>query len=171
MVFWRIIGVCSIFVALTACAGQEAVPQIPPGAATNINAVDAAQSQAFVVPTPVSATAGTVSGQLLKLEDNSATRPFSGMPLFLGKIITSDQGVDGLVELRKNIAPKTVTDAQGNFAFTDVEPGKYGLMMDTPQGAILLNKPSVGTNFIIEVKGGEINNVGELPYDIGLEPQ
>lgn len=163
--FHRAFAVALLLWVLTGCTQQAATPSIFSDANTN---EAQQQTQSFAVPTPASAQVGTVTGQLLLIKDGTNV-PFEGIPLYLGSVITSDQGVEGMVKLAKSTAPKVLTDAQGNFAFTDVSPGKYGLMLDTPRGAVLLNQPPAGTNMVVEVQGGDTISLGELPYDIELD--
>lgn len=162
---YRILSVCLLLLTLSACTGQEAAPQV---ASPSTDSVPTPKS-AFVVPTPASTDVGTVTGILLKVQQDGGTKPFAGLPVYLGSILKSEQGKEGLVELDKAKAPHATVDAQGNFVFTDVKPGRYGLMIDTPRGAVLLNDPSNGGNFIVQVDGGKVQNLGELKYDIPLD--
>jgi hypothetical protein len=42
-------------------------------------------------------------------------------------------------------------------------------MLDTPRGAILLNKPVTGEDMIADVVGGKTFDFGELHYDLDIE--
>lgn len=169
MSFWRTLSVCVVIFSLSACVGQEAAPQISSTATVTSLPTSVGQSQAFVVPTPASGDVGIVAGKLLKVLEGGGTKPFANLPLYLGTVLKSEQGVEGLVELTKSKAPSTKADAEGNFAFTDVKPGRYGLMIDTPRGAVLLNQPSDGKSMIIEIVGGQTDDLGEMKYDIPLD--
>jgi hypothetical protein len=119
---------------------------------------------AFLVPTPSTGEVGVVTGQLLRLEDGE-TEGMDDAVLYLGGIIQADEGLE-LVELDKQVAPMAETDALGNFVFTDVPPERYGLMYDTPRGTLLLKNPETSQDMIIEVTGGEVISLGELPYEL-----
>ncbi|NJN15797.1 MAG: hypothetical protein HC822_05665 [Oscillochloris sp.] len=67
-----------------------------------------------------------------------------------------------MVGVDRTTAPTAVTNSRGEFAFVDVEPGRYGLMLDTIQAILLLNDPADGGNFLVEVSGGEIEDIGEI---------
>lgn len=162
---WRILSICLLLLALSACAGQEATPQV---SSLNTNYAST-QKQAFVVPTPPSNEVGTVAGKLLKVQKDGETKPFTGLPVYLASIYKTDKGIEGLVGLDKTKAPHAIVDAQGNFVFTNVQPGRYGFMADTPRGVILLNNPSNGGDFIIVADGGKVKDLGELKYDIPLD--
>lgn len=154
------IGVFVLALLLTSCAGQAAPPN-------TTNATNAAPAAA--VPTPSSDQVGTVTGKLLNSNNQSAAKPMAKAPIYLGTILKSQTGTEGLVQLVKESAPKAVVDAQGNFVFTNVPPGRYGLMLDTPRGAILLNKPVTGESMVADVKGGQTFDFGELQYSIDID--
>lgn len=135
------------------------------------NAAQPASSPAappLTVPKPASAQVGTVSGRIINTKDGA--KPLGNAPLYLGSVVKATDGTNAVVSLDKNAAPRADTDTEGRFVFTDVPAGTYGLMLDTPQGAILLNKPVTNEDMVLEVIGGEILDVGELSYllDVGL---
>lgn len=115
-----------------------------------------------------SADMGTVTG---RLSMTMGTEPanLGQLPVYLGKILKSSLGKDSLVELDKDVAPKAEPDGQGNFTFVNVPPGRYGLMLDTPRGPVLLNDQATGGDFIIEVQAGQTNDLGDLTYNIGSD--
>lgn len=85
------------------------------------------------------------------------------MHIYLAELIKTKEGMQ-LASLSKDTAPTATLDTQGTFAFADVPPGRYGLMLDTPQGVVLLNQPDSGTDLIVEVQGGKVTNLGDLKY-------
>ena len=119
---------------------------------------------AFTAPTPASEQVGTVTGQLTGMSDGEPAPVI--LPLYLGSVLVSEEGIEGLVEMDRSTSPKAQPDGFGNFAFPDVEPGRYGLMVDTPNGAILLKNPNNGDSMVIEVQGGEMVELGELRHNI-----
>lgn len=123
---------------------------------------------ALTVPAPSSNQVGVVTGKILRLPPGATegAAPFLA-DLYLGKVIASTAGEEGMVELEQGSAPRALLDAQGVFVFTDVPVGRYGLMLNTPQGAVLLNKPPTGSAMVIEITGGNTVDLGELSYDLG----
>jgi hypothetical protein len=120
----------------------------------------------LTVPAPASDQVGVVTGKIFRRDTGSTeNKPFAA-ELFLGKVLSSTQGEEGLVELDTNTSPKAQLDAQGVFVFTDVPPGKYGLFLNTPQGALLLNQPADGSAMVVEVTGGQTVDMGELSYEL-----
>lgn len=156
------IGVFALALLLAGCAGQAA-----PSNTTNATS----GAPAAAAPTPSSDKVGTVTGKLLNSNKQSTAKPMAEAPLYLGTILKSQAGAEGLVQLVRENAPKTTVDAQGNFVFTNVPPGRYGLMLDTPRGAILLNKPVTGENMVADVSGGQVFDFGELTYNIDVQFQ
>lgn len=120
----------------------------------------------LTVPVPSSDQVGVVTGKLLRLEQGSSEGSPFPADLYLGKVLSSSQGEAGLVELDQSTAPKALIDGQGTFVFNDVPTGNYGLMLNTPRGAVLLNKPSDASAMVVEVKGGQVTDLGELKYDL-----
>jgi hypothetical protein len=141
-----------------------AAPESYPAPESDTSSNDTAAIEPFVVPTPSSAQLGNVTGSLLRIIEGE-TEPIAEATLYLGNVVRSEQGIEGLVELNRGVNPQTETTPQGEFVFTEVEPGRYGLMFDTAtSGALLLNQPDTGSNLIVEVAGGEVVDLGRLEY-------
>lgn len=129
-----------------------------------------ATSAPATIPTPVSKEKGVVTGVLLSTASGEK-KPIANAPLYLGDVLKANTGMEAMVKIDRNVSPKADVDAQGNFVFTDVPAGRYGLMLDTPRGTLLLNNPDPNAkskNMIIEVKGGDTVNLGNLEYDLDL---
>lgn len=128
--------------------------------------VDQGTPEPFVVPTPSSAAVGNVTGRILQLTDG-VEQPFTGGVMYLGTLVKTDEGIEGLARLDRGTDPQSTVDAQGNFVFTDVAPNRYGLWLVMPVGnPLLLKHPETGADMIIEVTGGEVTELGELGYEI-----
>lgn len=117
----------------------------------------------LVVPQPASGQVGVVHGTLLRINTDSSQSPIVGGLLYLGVILDID-GQPGLVELDKTKAPFTMSNGRGEFAFSDVPPGRYGLMFAHPKGDVLLKNPSTGADMIIEVAGGQTVDLGPMAH-------
>lgn len=128
----------------------------------------AVSTEPLVVPEPSSNDVGVVTGTILRVTADGQQEPFTNGIIYLGPILADDTGTEVMVAVDKNTAPQSGFNIFGEFAFVDVPPGRYGLMLDVLQGTILLNDPS-GANdgdLIIEVVGGETIDVGELAYPL-----
>jgi hypothetical protein len=57
-------------------------------------------------------------------------------------------------------------NANGEFAFVDVAPGRYGVMLDTVQGPQLLTDPVTGVSMVVEAVAGQVVDIGEKTFVI-----
>jgi hypothetical protein len=151
-----------LLVVLTGCAGETPTSTPAPAATASVAATPT--RQAAVVVTPATDQVGTVTGTLIRLQPNAGATPFTDADIYLGNILKSTEGQEGLVAVDKATSPKAVIDAQGRFVFSNIAPGRYGLMLDTPLGIILLHQPETGGDLIVEVAGGKVLDLGELKY-------
>lgn len=149
-----------LFIVILSACSLTAAPASTPTSSTNSNA---ANVSAQAVP---SAGKGNVAGRLFQIKPKGDTVPLASVTVYLGTIKVSSAGKEMAVTLDRIQAPKAVTNAQGNFVFTDITPGRYGLMVDTPTGAALLNNPDTGSDLIVEVVAGQTMALGELKYTL-----
>jgi hypothetical protein len=91
-------------------------------------------------------------------------QPLEWALLYLGEVIEGQDGAPVMAALDKQTAPHTQPDSTGRFAFADVPPGRYALIVDLITSSVVLRQPSDGSDMLIEVVGGEITDLGELIY-------
>lgn len=84
--------------------------------------------------------------------------------LFLAKSVpTSEPGIN-LLELDEATTPRALIERDsGQFIFTDIEPGEYGLIVWEPMNSFPVNDPDTQQTLFFEVKAGEIVDLGVLP--------
>lgn len=140
-------------------------PLATPAGTTFISPVSALGGS---LPTPATKDKGTVGGILIRDVPGQPLQPYAEVTLYLASLIVNSTGTPGLAGLDKAIAPKAITDSTGAFAFTDVPPGTYALILDTPLSSFVLHQPGTGEAMLIEVKGGEVKDLGELHYDLAV---
>lgn len=104
-----------------------------------------------------------VVGTLL-VGENGASRPVTGVPLYLGTIITTSDGQPLLVSLDKSTAPKAISDDEGHFIFGQVPAGKYAIILDVVIQTVVLRDPVKDSDLIIDAKPGMEIDLGELTY-------
>jgi hypothetical protein len=104
---------------------------------------------------------GVVTGFL---QGGDPPQPRERAILYLGKVITSDDGQPVMAGVNKQTAPKTVTDEKGQFLFTKVPPGRYALVLDLITSTVVLRHPTGGGDLLIEVEEREVTDLGELIY-------
>jgi hypothetical protein len=108
-----------------------------------------------VVPTSWPPTPSLGTGVVIgKLSSSSQTNfPYTAQDLYMGRLIPATQpNMEPAVAFTYGEDPATtVHNSDGTFAFTDVVPGTYALLIWTP-----------GTSFVVEApKGGLIKVVVE----------
>ncbi len=124
---------------------------------------EAPTAQPLVSPTALpepKSDSGHVTGTLLQNGE-----PARNAILYLAEVIEDDQGQERVASYDRVNSPKSVTDSQGNFAFTDIPPGKYGLVLDVVVSSYLLLDPETGEQFLFTVKGGEVTALGEMDHE------
>ena len=105
---------------------------------------------------PASKTVGTVKGKLIHTTEKTNLFPSA----YLGSIKNDTKGNPTIASLDKNNDPKAVVDANGNFAFLNVKPGKYILMVDVIHSIVSLSVN--GKEQVLEVVGGKVLDVGDV---------
>lgn len=117
------------------------------------------------LPTPSSSDIGVVGGVLLRDIDSTDSTPSAETTLQLARVIRSEDGTPLVATAGDKSSPTTVTDQSGSFAFTDVPPNTYGLVLVSPVGSFML-KDETGDNLLIDVESGEVLDLGEVHTDV-----
>jgi hypothetical protein len=136
--------------------------------------VSLTRQESFVSPLPTPSPVGTpgpdtgiVVGALQQTGSGSS---LEGRPVYLASIIqgTGQTGFE-VARMEPTTDPRATVSADGSFAFTDVQPGKYALFTVTPRGeSILLINMDIGIDIIVEVEGSEITDLGVIPVSISF---
>jgi hypothetical protein len=115
--------------------------------------------QAPTAPAPTERQ-GVVTGTLTRDIRGTPLQPIAGSTLHLAEILRDTTGkLAGLASLDEETAPTTVTDAEGRFAFTEVEPGLYILIVKTPISLVPVR--SAGEEDVAaEVSAGKVTELG-----------
>ena len=90
--------------------------------------------------------------------------------LFLADVLVDEKtGIEISAALDRSIAPKTITDENGEFTFSNVRPGRYGLILIVGTEIYLLLYPDSELGVLLTVEFGEID-LGILDYsDLPLD--
>jgi hypothetical protein len=140
-------------------AGDDTLVSPLPSPAVVVPTID--PTQLFQVPTPSSEESGVITGYLLGGEK---IEPLSWVVLYLGEVIELDDGTPLLTAFSQTTAPSSGVDPEGRFVFIDVPAGMYGLVVDRITSTAALRNPETGDSLLIEVKGGDVIDLGELVY-------
>lgn len=116
------------------------------------------------LPSP-SPSKGIIIGRFV---DYNSREPAAEMIVYLGTLSPLKGGdTDSyIVVMLPSSSPKTATDRNGYFAFLDVEPGTYAMVMWTPGSSWVVTDPQTDLSILVTVKAGAITDLGELA--IGL---
>ena len=116
-----------------------------------------------VIPTSNPALGqGIIVGTINWSTANGPT-PAIAATLYLGPILYDSNGKPRLASLDVNKHPKTQTNDFGQFIFTDVEPGEYGIFYSLEGlGEVLLEEPETKINIVVEVKADEFIDYGNM---------
>lgn len=103
---------------------------------------------------------GAVTGRMI----NAATgQRMIAITVYLGDVASMGEGKGNVVTIKEKGSPRTLTDADGYFAFTDIEPGTYALVLWTPLNSIVVeDRDSPGEYFLVTVENSRITDLGEV---------
>ena len=103
---------------------------------------------------------GAVTGRMI----NVATgQRMIAMTVYLGDVASMGESEGNVVTIKENASPHTLTDADGYFALTDIEPGTYALVLWTPLNSIVVEDPdNAGKYFLVTVESAKITDLGEV---------
>jgi hypothetical protein len=160
IVFRRFVcGLALTGALLAACGSVSSVPATP-SASTTLPA-DATLS----LPSPADSRMAVIGGVLLRLQPDGNLAPISDITLYLAPVVYTSDHREWLVGLDEAADPKTSTNQTGVFVFSNIAPGKYGLVLKTPVGGFLLKKRD-GEDLLIEAVAGQSLNLGEVITDL-----
>jgi hypothetical protein len=112
------------------------------------------------VPTPAEDTA-VVHGQLY---DSATDEPlYNGVTVYLAEVIPTDNPDMDAVSLDRATDPNIVPDREGGFAFADVAPGRYSLVVQGPLNQYVARyADGEQDDVIVTVEAGEAVDLGKL---------
>lgn len=120
------------------------------------------------VPTPIPSPLpdkGAITGQFV---DYVSGEPAVEMVIYLGELspLSTGDSESHVVTMLPSSSPSTTTDKQGHFAFLDVEPGIYAMVMWTPMNSWVVSDPETKLDILVTVEAGMITDMGEIVTDL-----
>jgi hypothetical protein len=106
------------------------------------------------------ATTGAVIGVV-----TVQSRPVADMIVALAPVIQPEAGPPRATGYDPVNSPQTRSDSTGYFAVNEVEPGLYGVILDGIRSAVMLSDPETKESIIVEIKAGEVVDIGSLDYE------
>ena len=151
---------------LTGCVTSTPVSLTPPPSPLTsplLTPTPAATVAAPPVARPVSqAGKGGVIGRLVAGSPDG--QGYVGGDLYLGSLIpASDPKVQPMVSFSENVDPKAgVYQSDGNFAFGNIQPGEYALIVWNPASSFVVELPNGGGMVRVKVEPDAITNLGTI---------
>jgi hypothetical protein len=145
-----------------AAAADTSIEEAYPGAGPS--APEPQPTVVFVIPTPTS-QGGVIHGTMHDFTTGEAFDPVSarGINVYLAEIITSERGLSEFATLDTSTAPTSGLDSEGAFVFSDVEPGRYAIVIDTPVAQRMTQvAPDTEEDVLVTVESGEAVDVGTV---------
>lgn len=162
-----------LFVATQFGCSQRVAPETPVESPLSTVSPLATPTSAYGqtsynTPTPIAAPSsgkGAITGRFVDFESGE---PAARMLIYLGEL--SPVSLEGeethIVSMNPDSSPTTETDEQGCFAFQDVEPDTYAIVMWTPRNSWVVSNPDTDKDILITVEANEITALGEIETDL-----
>lgn len=110
------------------------------------------------VPTP-GTDWGVVTGRLFMNK-----KAMSNAKLYLADLSKDDKGTETIASYSASSSPWAYSDENGNFAFSQIPPGRYSLVYYFVVDSFLLNEPGEDKSLILTVESGKVTDLGDLYY-------
>lgn len=115
-----------------------------------------------IVPTP-SQDAATVTGVIYSRAGAQDRAPLQYARVFLARRLKDEAGQPSfMVSLSKTNAPTSITDGEGRFAFGDVAPENYALIVEFGQQLALARDLATNKDVVLVAEAGQITDIGEI---------
>jgi len=99
-----------------------------------------------------------VRGRIIEIQSKKA--PAESV-LYLGEVKSLSNGLP-VIRLERDTAPHAIPAQNGEFLFLDVEPGRYGLVLYTPEFSFLVDDPNTAKNFLLDISPNQVLDLGTI---------
>ena len=114
-----------------------------------------------MVATPTAGKAN-VSGRIVSIVNTG--KPYIDATVRLAEVYRNELG-EGAYALDAALNPQTVTDDQGNFVFTDIDPRAYVLIIGDPMTRYVIVADETGKAIVYSCLVDQVTNLGEHKID------
>lgn len=116
-----------------------------------------------VVPIPLMAA---MTGQVVS---SSTSRPMANTTVRLARVFWNEQHTDGVYVLEGANSPSAITNDDGFFAFVNLSPADYVLIVGDVFGDhVIVSKPD-GSARVFTARENEVTDVGRILVDLPAE--
>lgn len=124
-----------------------------------------------IISEPAPGTA-TVTGVILTRVNGAEAAPLQYARVFLAARLKDEAGQPSfMVSLSRGSAPTTITDGEGRFAFNDVPPNGYALIVELKNQLMLVNDVESGQDIVIDAVADQILDIGQVTIDFPAATQ
>jgi hypothetical protein len=108
---------------------------------------------------------GVITGRFV---DYSSGAPAAQMVIYLGELspLTVGESESHVITILPALSPSATTDREGNFAFLDLGPGTYALVIWTPGNSWVITDPETQLDILVTVEAGVITDLGEVAISV-----
>jgi hypothetical protein len=117
----------------------------------------------FMSPMPTEVSGTGLMGRLLSAS-NSA--PLENTAIHLARVFWNQDHTEGVYVLEGARSPSYVTDREGFFAFTNVEPADYVIVVGDVYGHYAVISNPDGTAKIFSIEEGKILDIGQIRVNL-----
>lgn len=107
-----------------------------------------------------SASSGVVAGVI-----QVNNEPIPNLTIYLAEVLLDSEGLERVASYDRINSPRAFTNEDGEFVFSNIPPGRYGLVLDTVLSAYLLHLPQEDTALMITIEAGQVTEIELLDYD------
>lgn len=99
---------------------------------------------------------GHLTGQIENERDGQTREPLAGWRLLLAQVHYDVSGnISPVASVVEGRAPEAVTDRDGRYAFADLEPGLYALVLSHPMSVSVARDVRTEQDVVVEILAGE----------------
>jgi hypothetical protein len=146
-----VILVLAFGLVLSACQSPTSVPTAAGGAATPVPTVDLAQK-----PEPGKATA------IGRIMTHGTNQPYANVIVRLAEVVDLGTAEEDAFALDETNSPGTVSDEQGYFAFSSIEPGDYVLIFGNISTIYVIPTSTPDHAIVVQLTQDQVTDIGEL---------
>ncbi len=100
---------------------------------------------------------GHLIGQIMRESDIRPREPLAGWTLYLAQVHRNVSGeIAPIASVVEELAPVAVTDREGRYAFADLEPGLYALVIKHPLTLVLAHNLETGQDVVVEIIADQV---------------